>query len=446
MITYQNAVEEAAKRYHFPIPSANLETEPTLQGLSYSVVGPVLLSYVWWILKEAHARKLKRLFFLARDGYVLREIAICLCKQFSLDIECKYLYCSRVALRTPTYWFLGEEAFDLLLQKGYHITINEILSRVELSLEEYDALLKELDISLEDANKPINEFEFSFFVKKLRENQKYRSLITEKSRKAFAPTIGYLRQEGLFESDIVAIVDSGWIGSMQRSLRQLLQQDGWSGQIIGFYFGMLKRPKDSADGEYLTWYFNYKKGLNEKIKFCNNLFECMLSAPHGTTLSYIQKGNAFFPICKPCNSIQMNQAVTIQIKSILEFVHTVSPTLNFYNFDEQIFHKMTQKLLYRLMYYPTTKDNEVYSSFVFSDDIANLYEKDLITQKKDADLRECLFFYRAIHRLFKRKKDKAQAKPFWIYGAISYFPKWKQSWYRINIYLWELLKNVLNNK
>ena len=77
--------------------------------------GPLLLDYVWWVLREAEKRKLRTLYFLARDGYLLYRIAQVFVSRYSLPLECRYFYCSRTSLRMPSYWFIGEEAFDLLL-------------------------------------------------------------------------------------------------------------------------------------------------------------------------------------------------------------------------------------------------------------------------------------------------------------------------------------------
>ena len=68
--------------------------------------GRLMTDYVWWVLQEAEKAGIKTLYFLARDGWLLREIGLVICEHYSLDIECKYLYCSRISLRTPSYLLL----------------------------------------------------------------------------------------------------------------------------------------------------------------------------------------------------------------------------------------------------------------------------------------------------------------------------------------------------
>lgn len=94
-----------------------------METLSKEFTGPLLFHYVWWVLYHAMERDIRTLCFLARDGYLLREIALQFCKKFDLPIDCRYLYSSRASLRMPTYHFIGDEADESQLQalKGYSI-------------------------------------------------------------------------------------------------------------------------------------------------------------------------------------------------------------------------------------------------------------------------------------------------------------------------------------
>ena len=59
------------------------------------VLAPTLYEFVLWVLQEALQSGTKRLYFLARDGYQMYLAARQLCKQYDLDIECRYLKVSR---------------------------------------------------------------------------------------------------------------------------------------------------------------------------------------------------------------------------------------------------------------------------------------------------------------------------------------------------------------
>ena len=84
-----------------------------IEAYSEEIVGPVMYSYVEWVLDEALRRGLSRLYFLARDGYLLKEIAKRIIEKRSLPIDARYFYCSRQSLRMPSYHIIGDEAFEL---------------------------------------------------------------------------------------------------------------------------------------------------------------------------------------------------------------------------------------------------------------------------------------------------------------------------------------------
>lgn len=61
---------------------------------------PILLAYVEWLLERAGQLGLDRLFFVARDGYILKKLADLLIRQRGLLLTTHYLYGSRRAWRT----------------------------------------------------------------------------------------------------------------------------------------------------------------------------------------------------------------------------------------------------------------------------------------------------------------------------------------------------------
>lgn len=72
-------------------------------GVTAYVLAPMLCSYILWVLNEAVKSGKQRLYFLARDGWQMYQIANVLCTELQLPIECRYLYCSRYALRSAEY-------------------------------------------------------------------------------------------------------------------------------------------------------------------------------------------------------------------------------------------------------------------------------------------------------------------------------------------------------
>ena len=195
-----------------------------LHELCWDFSGPMLFQYVWWILKTAQERKINRLYFMARDGYLLLRIAERFCEKFSLPIELRYLYCSRTSLRMPSYCLIGKEADELLLQGGYQVSLHSLLQRAGLDKTQQKMVCADGNIDQINGDRLLSRSEQEKVCDALRNSTVFHNCVCEKSRAAYDSAIGYLRQEGLLDQDKVVLVDSGWTGSMQRSLRQLLDR------------------------------------------------------------------------------------------------------------------------------------------------------------------------------------------------------------------------------
>ena len=407
---------------------------------SKNLIAPILESYTAWVLDEAQRRNIRTLYFLARDGYVLRQIAQALCEAKGIKIQCRYLYCSRRALRTPTYHLIGDEAYDLLFLGGYHVSMSSFLERAGISKDEWDVVLAEAEASQTiDIHREIAYAEIGKYREILLRSRTFCTRVMEHSVDAYPATIGYLKQEGLFEQERIGIVDSGWTGSIQRSMRQLLRAEGYTGQVTGFYFGMYTEPKDPADGEYLTWFFSGHTGKQRKVWFCNNLFECLLSAPHGMTVEYGRADSRFVPILGTPPSPQEKQMIDANVNGILAGVKD-SIDLG----KELRSKKWCAAHLRRLMCYPSRDTAKIYGRFAFCDDITEAYHFSLAGAEQQKLLKNYVVLSRIGRKMRRRSGTERMTELFWPCGTAAFVQSpVKRAWYKANIFLWEWLKYTI---
>lgn len=404
----------------------------SLYTLSKEKVAPVLYSYMTWVIKEVQNRGIHTLYFLARDGYVLRKIAKRICQEQKLDIECRYLYCSRMSLRMPTYHLIGEEAFRLIFMDGYHVSLQSIFERVCLPENLWQQVLLQSGISENvDLTRELTYQEIEDYRKKITSSQCFTEYVLNHSEQSYTDTIAYFRQEKLFDQQDLAIVDSGWTGSMQRSLRQLLQSAGWNNKITGFYFGMFAAPK-LEDGEYLCFYFDNETNKKNKVLFCNNLFECFLSAPHGMTIGYNKntEEDKALPICKKNPPCEQQQRIQKQIDGILH------GTEELISQKQLIGVRDCEKILRKLMSTPSVSVVRIYGMFQFCDDTTESYQLALAESDQLKHLKSQLI----THKLWNRWKHRKQPLLFWDYGVVALISNpLKRIWYWLNVYLWKQL-------
>lgn len=414
--------------------------------LDQKFIVPILLNYVYWIIQEAEKRKIETLYFLARDGYILQKMAIQLCRREHISIHCKYLYCSRTSLRMPTYSLIGEESFDLLLSNGYQVSKKSLLERAELNQEQRYAVWADCGEIVEDEERLLNRCELEQLREKLKGSLVFRNLIMEKSKASYPLALGYLRQEGLLDAEKVAIVDSGWTGSMQRSLRQLLESAGFHGEIFGFYFGMYVAPKEAKDGTYLTYYFNRAGKIRDKVPFCNNLFECLLQAPHGMTLGYGLRNEVYFSqLALPTHETSYKD-IRVHVQELLDIAWNQSRKKALCDFDLRKALKETRVLVDRYMAHPTAEEAALLGEHFFCDDVSESYHSRLACLEQTKQLKQYLIFRRIGKRLLFRSGEKTLPDLYWPYGTIAFLPRWKQLWYRGNVYLWEWIRYLSNYK
>lgn len=409
------------------------ENISAMEAYGREVIAPILVDYVEWVLEKAQAQGLHRLYFLARDGHILQKLATLLCRQSGLSIQCRYLYCSRFALRTAAYHILSEE--DILAMVGekcVRCTPRVLFERSNLTQEQMDTLVKVCNCG--DLETLLSEAERILLVEKLRNTPLYWEYLREQSAKSYRSAMDYLQQEGLLNGD-VAVVDSGWSGSMQRSLGQLLRSKGFSHRLEGFYFGMYLAPKDAEDGVYHTFYFNHQGKLTDKAWFNNNFFECMLAAPHGMTVGYEERYGKMVPLLRERRDSEELSLVEAQENGILQYAqgYHATPT------DKEERLRRCRKKLRQCMVHPTLAQVELLGHFKFCDDSTEGYFYPLARVESMRTLNTRLLPIRVLRKLSKGRLFPYH--PFvWYYGSVVGAPKWLQPLYRWNEFLWECVR------
>lgn len=400
-------------------------------------VSEILFQYVWWVLYESVQKNFKTIYFLARDGYPLLEIALLFCEKFNLNIQCKYFYCSRYSLRMASYHIIGDEKFDLICSGSYHMTLNVLFQRLGMSTEEGVSLMGDDFTKLGlNCDTILSKSKLSEFREIITRNEQINLNLATKSKTTYQSFLLYLTQEEMLLQEQVVLVDSGWTGSMQRSLRQLLKYSGYNGKLNGFYFGMFSQPKSSEDGEYFTFYFSKESSIMRKILFNNNLLECFLSATHGMTIDYSFDAGVVKPICLPPPETEMRLLVREQLEIYRNYTKKKLNLLDFDSYSKICMEKKLEKIIKRIMVHPSKKETDVFQKYTFCDDMTESYKNRLISEKSQKVLNEYL-----IHRkLYRKLKKEQQQLIFWQYGEIARLPRYKQGWYRLHVYLWDGLR------
>lgn len=405
----------------------------TFEADAWLVLAPALHSFVIWTLQQATKDGVKRLYFLARDGYLMHKIALEITEQLNLPIECRYLYCSRYSLRTPLFHLDVEEALDYICRNSIKVNLAVILKRTGLKKSQREEVIRqlELDISPEDEipYKRLKEVR-----RRLSECKVFIQYLIENSKRLMPSLEAYLKQEGLLEEVEMAMVDSGWTGSTQKTLNQALLHLGRGKEIMGYYWGLYSIPAGEKWNQYCGYYFMPHKNMKEKVYFSNSLFEAIFSAPHGMTLGYrLSSGRA-----KPFFLSVREDTVAFQKKlerimfSYTEMLVREIETIDDINTQEtKAIHYPMLKLL---MTNPTKEEVEYFGNLFFSDDVFE-DEGQWIAAKFGEELRRNNILFRILILLGIRRGRMEESG--WVEGSIvRHGVRTKSTLRQYTIYKW----------
>ncbi|WET06399.1 glycosyltransferase [Lentisphaerota bacterium ZTH] len=207
-------------------------------GISFA--GPLLYGFVNDIIEKAIKSGHDKLYFLARDGMVLKRIAETICTHRKINLKCHYVYFARQVLhRAAIFEVTTRELVNATVPLPF-LNVEIIAERLGCPCEKFYELLsdnyKEKISSSEQAisGKGIDEA-----ISEIISNDALKNFILENSRKYRKNVIGYMTQCGFFESNKAAIVDVGWTGGMQDSLYKIMRSHNPQASLDGFYLGVL---------------------------------------------------------------------------------------------------------------------------------------------------------------------------------------------------------------
>lgn len=346
---------------------------------------PALIKYVMWVLTEAVHDGQERLYFLARDAYPMYYAAGQLAKVLKLNIEIRYLRVSRYSLRIPEYHLMGEKCLDRIFLSGIDVSLYQILKRAGLKEEEIISVSRQIHYD-KPLNKNLNPKQIAELKRQILQSCRDKEnnlldLINMRSQKAYADTLGYLKQEGLLDTTRYAVVDSGWVGTIQQSLRTLLAQENPELQINGYYFGLYALPEQRTGCSYKAYYFEPKGNIRRKVRFSNCLYEVMYSEPCPMVKGYARKDNKFVPIFSETDNpnseqLRKNEKILKLYMDTVLFTHL-----------KQRDDKLVEQLYSTVMASPNAWEAKRYGSQLFSDDLMDDHLRDVANKLSQKEIR-----------------------------------------------------------
>lgn len=268
-----------------------------LADVASGALAPLLVGYALWVVAQARQRNIKRLYFVARDGRVMLDVARHVIGQLAPDLELRYLYGSRQA------WTLGASAYsDEVLRhwawiKSEH-TARSALARYKLTPEQVHACRPFPFTAPEQADRMLTVQERGLLTERLQQ-EPLVALVRTEAHRAAQLTMDYLRQEGLCDDVPSALVDAGWGGRSASAFDVLVEAAGGP-RAVHLVMGITGSAADArarVGVELVPWLFDeqtYPASL--RLRAPNVLVEMFCADTTGRAIGYRRTAGGIQPI------------------------------------------------------------------------------------------------------------------------------------------------------
>lgn len=277
-----------AQRRRFSESDADNYPADLFRRVGYEVIGPVYLSFVTWVVRQAMQKGVEKLFFLARDGYQLKRVFDRLKERYGLQIEAEYMLSSRRLINFPHISKLDTDSLAFLMTPNPGMRVKHFLQRIGLDPVEHIAAIHSAGFGSPEDSITTADARYNDRNTRLRMAALLNSLedeILSMAVRERETLCRYFDDIG-FKPNNIAVVDVGWQASSVKSLQELLHLRGEHCRLQGFYFGTWRFARAAIDaGARLDSFFmqldkpiEHKAILAESVE----LFESFFWAPHAT--------------------------------------------------------------------------------------------------------------------------------------------------------------------
>ena len=276
----------------------------------YAHASAYFYPYIFWVINNALKKKIDTLYFISRDGHILKAIADKLIKLNNYKIKIKYIYGSRKAWRIPSQInAIDDEFFGPFGNLSGVTSYSELLESIRLTDSKFRELFPEISQSIYNNkidNKQIREFLSCSLV--------FKKYLLARAKKDRELVCQYLKQEINFDERF-AFVEYWGRGYTQTCLTKLLTHTLSKEVDVPFYY---YRSIYSSEGRDIR--FNYSTN-NNSLLFVEAIFA---NHPFQTLQDYYWDGDKVQPkLIYQEYDDELFRCVSDQINQFIDDIHNL---------------------------------------------------------------------------------------------------------------------------
>ena len=264
--------------------------------VGYVLIGPIVLAYVLWLLKSAIKDNISKLLFIAREGYLLKQIFDSIqthpdvARTLKSRVDSLYLLASRRATTVPAIFSVGDALG--ILDKHYHGTMYNLLkSRFGVERE----YLQEAGVVDSYVELPVEYENIAAVIKE------HFNVIANRAQIERHNYMRYLKDLGLLEANSqVAVSDLGYSGNIQKALSRLMEVP-----LNGYYFATCVdvKERDKLSNTFKGYFAEYEdpRSTDCAVYRYSLVLESILTSPDGQLMCFKNSNGINAPVYGDAN-------------------------------------------------------------------------------------------------------------------------------------------------
>ncbi|KJU86918.1 phosphotransferase [Candidatus Magnetobacterium bavaricum] len=283
----------------------------------FSFLGPVYATFIYGVVSAIKQAKIKKVFFLAREGELFHELFKIAAPEFLTAQEIpplEYVYLTRKSTALASvYRGLTFEKTVLPFFNPRQEGLYSLFNVYGLPVQECFEIARRHGFT--ELRQPVNAWQDKRFMQLLQDARLQRCVIkyARRNRRLLQK---YLRQIGFFNGESVAFVDIGWNATIQKFIQDAFSKRRDYPHVYGIYLGFCDGIRHAFDHEKNTILgILYDQRNNNPVEHIfsrfEELFEEGARALHPTTVGYLQD-----PVSKIVNPVFKEDASTDRMEEI----------------------------------------------------------------------------------------------------------------------------------
>ncbi|WPD23648.1 MAG: hypothetical protein SD837_03610 [Candidatus Electrothrix scaldis] len=288
----------ALQQIMLPLEAENIPQDP-LYVKGFNVFSPMLAAFIQGVAEHCLNAGILRLYFFSREGWLFEQIWNRVIPKLYTGGEnlpqVSYLYVSRMALAPASCGHAGldQDHADIVFLPPGNKDFRDVCRVFGLKADAFTNILSLHELHRETVLSPLHE---GFLPKnrirfnEMLQDEAFQDEVKRQTLPAHQALHRYLEDQEFFDQPDVALVDIGWLGTIQRFLHRAIAHREDAPRCHGLLFGATRGiPYPTTPTNSITGIIYDRDRFDlaaSTLVYNRDLFEEACRAPHPTLNGY----------------------------------------------------------------------------------------------------------------------------------------------------------------